>query len=338
MDIKKILQGVIAGRDLAESEAQTAAEAIMTGALTEAQIAGLLIALRMKGETVDEITGFARAMRSRCRPVICGSDRIVDTCGTGGDGQNTFNISTASALVAAAAGCRIAKHGNRSVSSCCGSADVLNALGINIELEPRQAAQGLEETGFGFLFAPRFHPAMAAVAKPRKELGVRTIFNILGPLTNPAQAKRQVLGVCEASLVEPMGQALQRLGVNHGLVVHGQDGLDEISLNAKSLVCEIRSGATHTFEIDPADFGFAPAEPDALRGGDAEENSRFICSILKGATGPRRDITLLNAGAAIYVSGMVQTLEEGVAQAQAAIDSGRAYKKLALLREYYRRP
>lgn len=338
MDIKKAIQQVIAGEHLSESESYQTAMEIMNGHGTESQIAGLLVALRMKGETVDEITGFARAMRGCCQPITSASDQLVDTCGTGGDGKNTFNISTASALIACAAGCRVAKHGNRSVSSQCGSADVLSALGINIELEPRQAAQGLEETGFGFLFAPRFHPATAAAAKPRKEISVRTIFNILGPLTNPAQVTRQVVGVYQSSLVEPLAQVLVRLGAKHCLVVHGLDGLDEISLNAKSLACEVKSGKITTSEIDPSALGFKPCPAEALQGGGAEENSRIICDILAGVHGPQRDITLLNAGAAIYVAGQACTYEAGIRRAEQVIDSGLARKKLDALRLFYQKP
>ncbi len=335
MDFKNVIQYITEGKDLTEAEAFQTAVAVMDGA-TEAQIAGLLVALRMKGETVDEITGFARAMRGRCSAIVCSSDHLVDTCGTGGDGSGTFNISTAAALVAAGAGCRVAKHGNRSVSSRCGSADVLDRLGVRVDLPPDRVRRSLEEVGIGFLFAPVFHPAMARCAGPRREIGVRTIFNILGPLTNPAAVRRQVLGVFSERLLEPLCRVLRNLGAEHCLVVHGQDGMDEISLAAKTDVCELKAGELRRYEIDPAEFGFAAAGPGTLHGCDPQSNADIIRAILDRDRGPRRDITLLNAGAAVYAAGQAGSLAEGIRLAAVAIDTGRAREKLEALRKYSR--
>jgi len=331
MTLTEAIQHVVAGRDLDEAAAEQVAGAIMVGGGTPAQLAALLVGLRLKGETVAEITGFVRAMRrgARAVPVECAD--LVDTCGTGGDGSGTFNISTAAAFVAAGAGCRVAKHGNRSISSRCGSADVLRQLGVEIEMPPEAAARCIAEIGVAFLFAPRYHPAAQHVAAVRAEIGVRTIFNIIGPLLNPAGARRQVLGVYDRRLVEPLGQVLGRLGAEHCLVVHGEDGLDEITLSGRTFVAELRDGRVRCLVVQPEDCGLGRAARDALRGGDVEANARIVREVLDGRRGAARDVVLLNAGAAIYVAGRAASLGEGVRRAAESIDSGRARAVLEAL-------
>jgi anthranilate phosphoribosyltransferase len=285
----------------------------------------------MKGETVDEIAGAATAMRERVTPLAVDADGLVDTCGTGGDGRGSFNVSTVSAIVAAGAGVRVAKHGNRAVSSSCGSADVLAALGVEIELDARQSAEVLESVGVSFLFAPKMHPAMAAVSAVRRELGLRTIFNILGPLTNPAFARRQLLGVFTPRLVETMALVLAELGAEHALVVHGDDGMDEISVSGPTHAFELRGGAVEPREINPESLGLRRHDPAEVAGGDPATNARLAREVLEGKNGARRDIVLANAGAAIYLGGLESTLRDGVEAARDSIDSGRAMETLEAL-------
>lgn len=301
---------------------------VMDGKATDVQKSALLVALRMKGETADEITGAAMAMRERVTPLDVDSERLIDTCGTGGDGRGTFNISTVAAIVAAGAGAMVAKHGNRAVSSSCGSADLLGALGVHLDLDAPRMSAVLRRTGISFLFAPKLHPAMSAVAGVRRELGVRTIFNVLGPLTNPAFARRQVLGVYSDHLVELLARVLLALGAEHALVVHSRDGLDEISLSAPTHVCELRSGELRSGEITPDDLGLPAHRLESIAGGGVETNVRIALSILEGETGPRHDIVAANAGAALYVAGIAPTLRDGVELARESIASGRARRKL----------
>ncbi len=331
MTITEGIQIAIAGRDLSEDQAAAVASEIMSGQATAAQIAALLVALRVKGECVAEIAGFVRAMRAGATRAPARSDNLVDTCGTGGDGSGTFNISTVSALVAAGAGCKVAKHGNRSISSNCGSADVLKALGVNIELPPAESAKCIDEIGVGFLFAPQYHPGARYAAGPRREIGVRTIFNMIGPLLNPAGARRQLMGVYDRALTEPIAQVLRRLGSSHCLVVHGEDGLDEITLSGATYVAELKNGSVRSFTISPEEFGIATAPLEVLAGGDREDNARLAREILDGKAGPPRDVVLLNAGAAIYVGGVADSIGEGVRLAAESIDSGRARATLDAL-------
>ncbi len=306
-------------------------QSIMAGEATAAQIAGFLIALRMKGETVEEITGFARAMRAAAVKVEAKSRPLVDTCGTGGDGSHTFNISTAAAFIAAGAGVKVAKHGNRAASSQCGSADVLEALGVNINLSPEQVARCIDEVGIGFLFARSFHPAMRHAAPVRSELGVRTVFNLLGPLTNPAGATRQVMGVFDAQWVEPIAQVLKNLGAERAFVVHGAGGLDEISTLGATHVADVTPDGVSCYTIAPEDFGIARATLDALRGGTKEQNAEMVLECLGTVPSPRRDIALLNAAAAIVAAGLAKDLKEGLERAQQSADSGAARGKLEAL-------
>jgi anthranilate phosphoribosyltransferase len=322
------LRRLVDGQHLDRQEMYELFSQMMDGALTDAQKSGLLIALRMKGETPEEITGAALAMRERVTPLDVDSDGLVDTCGTGGDGRGTFNISTTAALVAAAAGASVAKHGNRAVSSSCGSADVLSALGVQIDLDAARMSRVLRRTGISFLFAPKLHPAMGAVVSVRRELGVRTIFNILGPLTNPAFARRQVLGVYAPHLVAVVARVLAALGAEHALVVHSHDGLDEISPAAPTHVCEVHGSDIREYDLTPEDLGIGRYALDAIAGGDAAENARIVRRILEGELGARREVVVANAGAALYVSGAVATLREGVELARRAIDDGRAAAKL----------
>ena len=300
---------------------------IMEGKSTDAQIASFLTALRIKGETVEEITGAAKVMREKVSK-ISAPENTVDTCGTGGDMSHTFNISTTAAMVVAACGLPVAKHGNRSVSSSCGSADVLEALNIKIELEPAKVEECLKTTGFGFMFAPLFHPAMKYAIGPRKELGVRTVFNILGPLTNPADAKRQVMGVFSDKLTEPLAQVLGNLGVKHAFVVHGEDGLDEITTTDNTRVSELKDGKVNTYSISPEDLGIKKANKEDLVGGSAEENAKITIEILEGKKGPKRDIVVLNAAAALIAGDKAVDFNEGLKKASEAIDSGTAREKL----------
>lgn len=301
---------------------------VMDGKTSEVQKSALLIALRMKGETVEEITGAARAMRERVTPLDVDRRNLVDTCGTGGDGRGTFNISTVAAIVAAAAGAQVAKHGNRAVSSSCGSADVLSELGVNIDIDAPRMSQILRRTGIAFLFAPRLHPAMSAVAAVRRELGVRTIFNVLGPLTNPAFARRQVLGVYSDHLVDVVANVLLALGAEHAMVVHSRDGLDELSVSANTHVCEVRDGEVRSYEMSPADAGVEIHRLDELAGGDVQMNAAIARSVLEGKPGAAQDVVVLNAGAALYVAGSAASVRDGVAMARQAIVSGRALAKL----------
>ena len=331
--IREVIGKVVDGEDLSQEEAVAAMNEIMSGDATPAQIACLITALRIKGETVDEITGCARIMREKVTKIETRADLLVDTCGTGGDGAHTFNISTTAALVVAGAGLHIAKHGNRSVSSRSGSADVLKALGVNIEADVATVARCVDEVGIGFLFAPMLHPAMKYAIGPRREIGIRTIFNILGPLTNPAGAQVQVLGVYDAGLTETLANVLNNLGSRHAFVVHGSDGLDEITITDKTYVAELVDGQVRSFVIDPEDFGMSKADMSSLLGGTAEENAQITLDILKGEKDPRRDIVLLNSAAAITAGGKAANLIEGIQLAAESIDSGKALEKLELLRK-----
>lgn len=317
--------------DLTSEEAAGAMAAIMRGEAAAAQIAGLLVGLGMKGERPHELVGFARAMRAAAVPLETAPDGLFDTCGTGGDRSGTFNISTAAALVVAASGVRVAKHGNRSVSSQCGSADALEALGVNIAAGPAVVQRCLDEAGIAFLFAPTFHPAMRHAAQARRELGVRTAFNLLGPLTNPAGARRQIVGVPRPELTELMARALALLGSERAWVVHGADGLDELSTTGYTKVSECRNGTVQTFYIHPAEYGLAKSSLEALRGGTAADNAQRIRQVLDGERGPARDVVLLNAGAALFVAGRAASVQEGIARAAEAIDSGEAARVLARL-------
>ena len=331
MDIQTAMIRLVEGRDLSESDMESLMFEVMSGSATPAQLGGLLVALRMKGERVAELTGAARAMR-RYATAMRTTRPVVDTCGTGGDLSGTFNISTAAALIAAGAGLVIAKHGNRAISGAVGGADALAALGVQIDPPAEVVSACLEEVGIGFLFAPAFHPAMRHVAGPRRELGLRTIFNLLGPLSNPAGAKAQLLGVFSREWVEPLAEALGRLGSDRALVVHGADGLDEISTTGATYVAELRDGAVHTFEIVPEAFGVPRCAPEALRGGDAAYNAALIQQILTGhGTSAQMNIALLNAAAAIYVGGAASDIQSGLDHARAAVESGQATRKLEQL-------
>ena len=328
---KEVLTKLIARKDLTSAEIGQVMDEIMQGKATPAQIAGFLVALRMKGEAVDEVAGAAASLRRHANFINAGARAVVDTCGTGGDGANTFNISTTAAFVAAGAGVCVAKHGNRAVSSKCGSADVLAALGVNIEVEPYVMEQCLQEHGIGFLFAPRMHPAMKHVAAPRKELGIRTLFNMLGPLSNPAGATGQVLGVFAPELTEMFAHALRGLGGRRAFVVHGSDGLDEITCTGPTRVSELRNGQVRTYELSAALLlgeTYARAE---LAGGTPAENAVILRDVLAGKPGAPRAIVLLNAAAAIVAGERAETLEEGLALACRSIDSGAAAAKLDAL-------
>jgi len=324
----KAIQAVVDRHDLSTADMTSVMQMIMTGEATPAQIGGFMIGLRMKGETVDEITAAAGVMRKLADKVEVDSTHLVDTCGTGGDGAHTFNVSTASALVAAAAGARVAKHGNRSVSSKSGSADVLETAGVNLNLNPQQVAQCIEQIGVGFLFAPKHHSAMKHAIGPRREMGVRTVFNILGPLTNPAGAPNQVLGVFERSLLEPLVKVLQRLGSQHVLVVHAEDGMDEISIGSKTFVAELKDGQIKNYTITPEDFGVKHHDTRALTVSSADESLAMIHAVLENQPGPARDIVMLNAGAAIYAAGLASSLSDGMDLARKAIAKGAAQSKL----------
>ena len=315
--------------DLTEPEAEAAMDEIMTGSATAAQIGGYLMALRFKGETVDEITGSARSMRRAANHPPVTRDNLIDTCGTGGDGAHTFNISTTAAFVVAGVGLPVAKHGNRSVSSRSGSADVLGALGVVLDLTPEQVGTCIDQIGIGFLFAPAFHPAMKYAIGPRRELAVRTLFNILGPLTNPAGAKRQVMGVYAPELTEPLAHVLQQLGGEAAFVVHGADGLDELTTSGPNRVSELRDGQVRTYTLEPLDYGFTRSQAGDLEGGDPGHNAGITRGILDGSlSGPKRDVTLLNAAAAIVAGGKAPTLEAGIDLARQSLESGAALGKL----------
>ncbi|WP_137719628.1 anthranilate phosphoribosyltransferase [Methylobacillus flagellatus] len=331
-DIKAALTRLLARENLTHAEMHALMQDVMTGALTPAQIAGLLVGLRMKGETVDEISAAAQVMRELSTKVtIQDTSHLVDTCGTGGDGIQTFNVSTLSAFVAAAAGAKVAKHGGRSVSSTCGSADVLEALGVNVNLSPQQVAQSVDSIGIGFMFAPNHHSAMKHAAPVRRELGIRTLFNLLGPMTNPAGARRQLMGVFHRDLTGLLARVLQQLGSEHVLVVHGADGMDEISFSGDTWVAELKHGQVQEYVVNPQQFGL-PLHPLAsIQVADAAASRDIILSVLAGDTGPARDIVLLNAGAAIYVAGVVDDMQAGIAEAARMLDSGLALEKLHAL-------
>ena len=333
--IKEAIAKLTNFEDITFMEASEAMTEIMNGQASPAQLSAFLIALRMKGETIDEISGCARVMREKAEKVELGSDDAMDIVGTGGDGANTLNISTCSAFVVAAAGVPVAKHGNRSVSSRCGSADVLEALGVNINLLPSEAVACFQKTSLCFMFAPTYHTSMKYAAGPRKELGLRTIFNILGPLANPARVRNQLLGVCDDKLVEPLTRTLANLGAKNAMTVSSQDGLDEISISAPTTVCELRGGRLTGYIIHPYQFGIKQCSLDEIRGGDVEENAEIMKGILSGTlTGPKRDVVLLNSGAALYVAGKAQTIKEGLRLATLAIDTGSAWQKLEDYRKY----
>ena len=333
MEIKEAIKSVIESNHLTQNQAYHVALDIMSGNATDAQIGALLIGLRLKGETIDEITGFVQAMREKATRISCKSKNLVDTCGTGGDCRGTFNVSTISAIVAAGAGCNVAKHGNRSVSSQCGSADLFMKLGVNIEVNPEKVGQCIDENGIGFLFAPMLHIAMKYAIGPRREMGVRTIFNILGPMTNPAGAKRQLLGVFDESIMESMVNTLRKLGSEHVMIVHGEDGLDEITLTGKTTVYELKDGRIKKYVLEPEDVGLERFHLAKLKGGDPDRNAEIAIQILEGKKGPAKDFVLMNAGAVIYVGGMASSLREGIKKARNSIDSGEALKRLEKLKE-----
>jgi len=340
--IKEAIAKVVKGTDLTEREMGAAMDEIMSGTATSAQIAGFITALRLKGETVDEITGAARAMRDKATRMnlnnhLISIDRdeiniedetMLDTCGTGGDGTNTFNVSTATAFVAAGEGVRVAKHGNRAVSSLCGSSDVLENLGVNLDITTTDVEKCILEVGIGFLYAPLFHGAMKHAVGPRQEIGIRTIFNILGPLTNPARASAQVLGVYEPQLTEKMAEVLNRLETREAFVVCGEGTFDEISICGPTKVSHLKDGEVQTFEMTPEEYGFKRAAPEAIKGGNVRENARIIRDILNGENGPKRDMVVLNASAAFVSAGVADNFSEGIERAVDSIDSGRAMEKL----------
>ena len=328
MDIQTALKNIIARQNLSEQEMAEVMNQIMTGNATPAQIGGFLVGLVMKGETVDEITGAARVMRSLATPVKIKAENLVDTCGTGGDGSRTFNISTTVAFVLAAAGGKVAKHGNRSVSSVSGSADVLEKAGVNLNITPEQVARCVESIGVGFMFAPAHHSAMKHAIGPRKEMAVRTVFNLLGPLTNPAGARRQVMGVYGKQWVRPIAEVLQRLGCQHVMVVHAADGMDEISINAETYIAEATPDTIRVYSITPEQFGLQRAPLSTLEVKSVDDSLAIVKAVLGNEAGPAADIVALNAGAAIYVAGIADSLKEGVTLAQDAIGSGLALAKL----------
>jgi len=330
MSLVEYLHRIVAGQNLSEEQAHEAMMTILRGEASTPQIAAFLVGLRMKGETVAELVGFARAMRQMAQrvPVELGSEPLLDTCGTGGDGAGTFNISTVAAFVVAGAGVRVAKHGNRCISSACGSADLMDRLGIKLALDPAELARAIREVGIGFLFAPALHPAMRHAQPARLELKMRTVFNLLGPLANPAGANVQIVGAPSAAAARLMAQALAQLGLYRGFVVHGSDGLDEITTTGPTLVLEIASGAVREYTVTPDDFGLPAASAGDLRGGDAAVNERIARDILAGVRGPRRDIVLANAAAALVAAGKARHFREGVALAADSIDSGAARRKL----------
>jgi anthranilate phosphoribosyltransferase len=332
--IKEALSKIVSGKDLSMAEARGVMTEIMKGEATQAQIGSFLTALRMKGETADEIAGCAQAMRENAIAVKPKRNQLVDTCGTGGDGSGTFNISTTVAFVAAGAGLTVAKHGNRSVSSRCGSADLLQVLGVNLELSPEQVSRCIDEVGIGFLFAPKLHPAMKHALGPRQEIGLRTIFNILGPLCNPAQARRQLLGVYDSALTELMAEVLRALGSEHAFVVYGADGLDELSITGRNKVSHLYNSHIESYYLTPEELGLPRAKLSDIAGGTREDNARTTKDILEGKRGPKRDIVLLNAAAVLIAGGKASSFSEGLAQAAEAIDNGSARRKLEQLIEF----
>jgi len=328
--IREAIDTLVRGRDLSREEAAQAMNEMMEGEATPAQIAAFITALRIKGETVDEITGMAQTMREKSLKVTT-DDFLVDTCGTGGDGQGTINVSTAAALVAAAAGVKVAKHGNRAASGACGSADVMEALGVKVDLSPDGVKRCLEEVGIGFMFAPVFHPSMRHAAGPRREIGIRTVFNILGPLTNPAGAHAQLLGVADPSAAEKMAQALGRLGTQRAMVVHGEEGLDEISIAGPTRVWELTSGKVRSYAMTAEDGGLSRASLEGIQGGSVERNAELLRGILRGDSGPAQDVVLLNAAAALVVGRKATDIKEGVALVRQTVASGAALEKLEAL-------
>ena len=334
MDMQAAIKAVTEKQDLTRDEMTQVMNLIMTGQATDSQIGGFLIGLRMKGETIDEVTAAASVMRELSTKVDAPDANLVDTCGTGGDASGSFNISTASVFVTAAAGAHVAKHGNRSVSSKSGSADVLETAGVNLDLKPEQVSECIHNVGAGFLFAVKHHGAMKHAIGPRKEMGVRTIFNVLGPLTNPAGAPNQVIGVFSKDWVEPLAQVLKQLGSKHVMVVHAEDGMDEISIGSDTHVAELIDGKVSAYTIKPEDFGMQRADLLAIKAADAEDSLSIIKAVFKNQDGPAKDIVCLNAGAAIYVSGIAATLKEGVDKACQAIADGGAMKKLDALVHY----
>lgn len=334
--LKPHIRKVIDRRHLTEAESREAMEIIMTGKATDAQIASFITALRLNGETAEEILGAARVMRDKVTRVDSRGREVIDTCGMGGDGRGTFNVSTVAAFVVAGAGCRVAKHGNYAVSSRSGSADVLEALGVDIRMSRQRAEDALDSIGIAFLFAPLLHGAMKFAVGPRREIGIRTIFNILGPLTNPAGACYQLLGVYDGALVEPVASVLRDLGTKRALVVHGTGGIDEISTAGETLVAEVSGGEVRTRVVRPRDFGVEPAPIESVLGGEPTENATIARKILSGEKGPQRDLAVVNAAAAIYVTGEAVTLQDGARLAADSIDSGRALEKLDALRAHSR--
>ncbi len=327
--MKNILDKLVGRENLTAQQMFEVMELIMEGKMTPAQIAAIITALRIKGETVEEITGAVKAMRSKANTITPQLDYYIDTCGTGGDGGHTFNVSTASALVAAAGGVAVAKHGNRSVSSRCGSADVLASLGVCIDLAPSDVKACIEQAKIGFMFAPLFHPSMKYAAAPRKELGIRTIFNILGPLTNPAMAEGQILGVYDKRLMPTLAKVLLNLGTERAMLVCGEDGMDEITLTTKTNICELKDGYINEYQIDPKDYGFNYCELKALAGGDASENAQIIINILSGYDkGAKRDMVILNSAAALYIGKKASDLGQGIQLARQIIEEESALQKL----------
>jgi anthranilate phosphoribosyltransferase len=332
-----LLEKLTKHEHLGRDQARQVMRSIMSGGLSDPQVAGILIALRAKGETVEEITGFVSAMREKSVTIPLRSENAVDTCGTGGDAPSTFNISTATAFVAAGMGVPVAKHGNRAVSSSCGSADVLEELGININLTPAQVASLIERAGIGFLFAPSFHPAMKHAITARRELGLRTVFNLLGPLTNPAGVKRQLIGVYDSGLTETVAQVLGALGSTRVYAVHGEDGSDEVSICGTTRVSELKDGEVRSHDFDPRSVGMTLADPGQITGGDAAENASLLQGVLDGRKGPRRDVVVLNAAFTAMAAGRADSVEEGLKLAVQSIDSGSAARKLTVLRNESRK-
>lgn len=332
--MKEILHQLVNGNNLTTSQTEEAMNLIMSGEATQAQIGAFLISLKIKGETIEEITGCAKVMREKAERINPNVEYYIDTCGTGGDSSNIFNVSTAAALITAAAGVTVAKHGNRSLSSKCGCADVLEELGINIQLSPIDVEKCIEDTGFGFMFAPSFHKSMKYAAGPRKEIGVRTIFNALGPLTNPANAKGQLMGVFDKKLVLPICNVLANLGLERALVIYGLDGLDEISNADKTFVAELKDGKVSSYEISPEDFGISRSKREDVLGGESKENADILMAIFKGEKGPKRDMVVLNAGAALFVGKKASSIKEGIRLAEEVIDSGKVLEKLNRIKEF----
>ncbi|KPK42601.1 MAG: anthranilate phosphoribosyltransferase [Omnitrophica WOR_2 bacterium SM23_29] len=335
--IKEVIAKLVKGADLSQKEVESAMEEIMTGGALPTQIASFLTAMRMKGETIDEIAGAASIMRKHATKIVTKHPYVLDTCGTGGDEAHTFNVSTVAAFVVAGAGIPVAKHGNRCVSSKCGSADLLKAIGVNIEISPEKVSECIDEVGIGFLFAPLLHKAMQYAIGPRREIGIRTIFNILGPMTNPAGATHQLLGVYNDELVEPIAKALGKLGSRHALVVHGLDGLDEVTTTDETSVSELKDGNVKNFKISPTDFGIKKTTLKALQGGEHDYNIKIMTNILNGIEGPQYDIVVLNAGCAIYAADVAEDIGEGIELAKKSITSKSALKKLEQLKEFTNR-